>query len=664
MSPLRFTARLLAGFAFAALLLGASLAQAKDAYVLISGGGTPSGNNYSQYLQARAYVKYMHENFPKDSVWVFFGAGNVTGKPPVLSDVVKVEKDPDDGSRRTIYLPGALPDNRPARRADIVNAFRNEILPAVSNGGTLYLLVGDHGSPSGSGSAPDDVGESVITLFSWDRDVNHPNGWRSYRGEDLGVAELRRLLMGGLGKGKVVFAMSQCYSGGFHYLGLPRAAKPNPTWFSDRPAWVDAIEVPKNLPRAAGFTATDERTVASGCTPDVDSNRWAGYERYLPEQLVGLDLFTLEPSGTRRWSFHEAHVEATKVDQTIDKPRSTSEAYLELWARTLERMEEDDVTAAVRPHLEAFSKALDGTTPPQSDNADFIARQAQFQSFLDAMVESNPATKDLLTASREELQKVISGGSRSAGGRQPPGRQRAPGGTPATSGGNDRMLDTSVATDLFTRQILPAWRAAIDAGEVPDLSPAIIAFERDVLHLDEFKAHPNASANVTGRGSNPRSAVYWHAGYGNPATFDDARAREIEEWARERQRRITEWGRESNDEKVHVSAEIYAMSMPGMRRQDTEDKSKEGPDKEGEDDGEKENKDKDEENPGAEEQRPGQPGNSGRRSSRPDRKTAAERVYFYREVLAAWQFLLVINEKPALARLAELTRLERTPLRR
>src|SRR5688572_12778593 len=71
-------------------------AHARDAYVVISGGGTPSDNNYSQYLQARAYSEYLRANFPKNSIWMFFGAGNATGKPPVLSDVVKVEKDKDE----------------------------------------------------------------------------------------------------------------------------------------------------------------------------------------------------------------------------------------------------------------------------------------------------------------------------------------------------------------------------------------------------------------------------------------------------------------------------------------------------------------------------------------------------------------------------------------
>jgi hypothetical protein len=44
------------------------------------------------------------------------------------------------------------------------------------------------------------------------------------------------------------------------------------------------------------------------------------------------------------------------------------------------------------------------------------------------------------------------------------------------------------------------------------------------------------------------------------------------------------------------------------------------------------------------------------------REIAAERVLFYRRVLAAWEFLITMNERPALARLRELMELERTPM--
>jgi hypothetical protein len=51
-------------------------------------------------------------------------------------------------------------------------------------------------------------------------------------------------------------------------------------------------------------------------------------------------------------------------------------------------------------------------------------------------------------------------------------------------------------------------------------------------------------------------------------------------------------------------------------------------------------------------------------SPRPlSRRTAAERVWLHRRVLAAWQFLLAMEAKPALAELETLLALERTELR-
>lgn len=43
-------------------------------------------------------------------------------------------------------------------------------------------------------------------------------------------------------------------------------------------------------------------------------------------------------------------------------------------------------------------------------------------------------------------------------------------------------------------------------------------------------------------------------------------------------------------------------------------------------------------------------------------KIAAERVLFYRRVLAAWAFLDTMKDSDALAKVVQLTQLERTPL--
>jgi hypothetical protein len=45
------------------------------------------------------------------------------------------------------------------------------------------------------------------------------------------------------------------------------------------------------------------------------------------------------------------------------------------------------------------------------------------------------------------------------------------------------------------------------------------------------------------------------------------------------------------------------------------------------------------------------------------RKTAAERVLFYRRVLAAWEFLIALQAEPALSELKTLIELESLPVR-
>lgn len=78
---------------------------------MLSGGVSPWANNYSQYLQARAVVSWLEQNYPHDSVWAFFGAGNVEGREPIFCDVRRLEL---RGSRgEETWLPGFISRNRP-----------------------------------------------------------------------------------------------------------------------------------------------------------------------------------------------------------------------------------------------------------------------------------------------------------------------------------------------------------------------------------------------------------------------------------------------------------------------------------------------------------------------------------------------------------------------
>ncbi len=568
---------------------------ARDAFVLLSGGGTEMDNNYSQYLQARAMAEFFDRNYPSNSVWTFFGAGNVAGARPVFSDVYRQVR--RDGVLIDSWLPGTLPRNRPATRGEFLPALRNEILPAVADGGTLYLFVGDHGSRSSGRNS-----ESLIVLWGIYRDEVSEHGWSQSDDESLGVTELRRVLAAGIGRGRVVFCMTQCHAGGFHYLAVPREMPADAAWFTVVPAWARSRPPPVSM-RAAGFAATDEFSLASGCDPSPDPDEWAGYERYLPECLLGMNLSTRERTGDGLPSFAEAHAAATLVDRTIDKPRSTSEQYLERWAALIEThlQGESHLTAKVKTAVADYDRTVNGRTPKVADAA-FQERQAAFRCFIQKLAQQNDADF-LLTDTRAELEDAVrSPEAMDAMDDSPPPRPR-------------RRTQR-----LWTRIVRPAWQAAVESNTATGIPAGAAQFENYLLDQEDRGVN-----YFFGDGSDMQDDVFWQAGYGHPQTLDPARAETIALWAEERNDKILAWAKASGDEEVRNAAGRLAQFMSN------EDTNTDATDL-------------------AEKARM--------------KATAAERTLFYRRVLAAWEFLIAVNDRPALARLRELTELERTPLPR
>jgi hypothetical protein len=585
---------------------------ARDAFVLISGGDSPFENNYSQYLQARAVATSFERNYPLDSVWIFFGAGNIQGEPPVFGDVRhKVQR---DGLTLDSWLPGSLNRNRPAKREVILRAFREEILPAVADGGTLYLFVGDHGErPRGEGR------ESLINLWTLERDPQSERRWRSNDKETLGVTELRRTLVQGLGKGRVVFCMTQCHAGGFHYLGVPRAMTPNPKWFTMVPDWA-APKEQTAFPQVAGFAACDEFSPAAGCDPAPNADEWAGYERFVPERLFGIDMFTMAPAGEPLHSFAEAHVSATLVDRTIDNPYSTSEQYLERWANLVETRlsKEPNVTAKVKKAVAAYQRTVDGAMPKGSDQA-FRERQTLFRRFIEKLIDQNPGVKELLrTGTRKDLEEAIDPKSRAQdqdAPRQPTAQQQRQG-RRRGGGASPEMRK------LWNETVRPAWAAVVESNQATNVLGGALDFEKYLLG-QEAEGRDYFFAR---RGGSLQEEVFWHSGYSDPRTVDLEKAEAVARWGVERRKKILAWAKSEDDNALRDAAEKLLQSRPQRRP-----------------------------NP--------PPENPSHISPEPvSEETAAERTLFYRRVLAAWEFLLAVNERPALVRLRDLTELERTAL--
>ena len=135
----------------------------------------------------------------------------------------------------------------------------------------------------------------------------------------LSVRDLKQSLAS-IHSDKKIFAMTQCYSGGFHQLSVER--DDDGYYFAN--------------PNVCGFSATTEDETASGCTPNVDGPHYQGYERYLAEALTGIDVVTGKKIGEPAKTLSEAHYHAAAIDQTNDVPLSTSDYFLRKWASTLE----------------------------------------------------------------------------------------------------------------------------------------------------------------------------------------------------------------------------------------------------------------------------------------------------------------------------------------
>ena len=574
---------------------GARLARAdtsRDAFVLLSGGGTPATNNYSQYLQAQAIAGFFERECPPERSWIFFGSGNRPDAPPVLGDVRRELK--RDGRLVESWLPGTLPRNRTATRESFLRALREEILPVVRGGGTLYLFIGDHGELAGTR----DQRESAITMWQLKSSRRRAGEWYTDDKEILGVAELRQVLAAGLGEGRVVFGMTQCHSGGFHELAVAKEMTPPREWFVGSPPVWAATGASRLRLHAAGFTATDEASPAAGCDADPDPERWAGYERFLPEALLGFDLMTGASKGAGVTSLAAAHERATLVDRTIDKPRATSEHYLEAWARLIETRiaRELRISPAVRQALLVYERAVD-RGEVMADAPGLRERQAQFARFTAQLAADVPAAAGLLrSGNRNALETAL----RERGERGP------------ARGRRGNVADVRRA---WTVTLRPAWKAAVLGGQVDARLGAALDFERRLLKLEDdgrdFLLPRGGSADAL------RNEIYWRSTYAEPAKFNAATADAVSRWGAGRRAGIVAWAQASADPQIQAAA---ALVGPG-------------------------------------------PVFAGEPPRPLSRRTAVERVLFYRRVLAAWEFLVTLQADAPLAELETLIALERQPVR-
>ena len=384
-----------------------------DALVIISGGGTPFINEHSHYLQARALLDNLAPRFPSNAVWVFFGAGNRSGSPALYSDTHRQVVTAAGQTDR--WEPGFLPGNRPATREAILRTLRDEVCPVIHDGGTLFLLVGDHGHLSRT-SRP----ESQIVLWQFDpKPMAASEPWSIDTLQVLGAGELFQALSG-RGLGRVVFSMSQCFSGGFHQLFEPGIA---------------------------GFSSTDGQSIAAGCVaaPEV---AWSGYARVFPEALTGrrLDDGTVLHAGLE--SLNAAHALASLADLTLDLPQASSEVFLVNWLLQHPACAQQGLPRQL----------LDGVGPAPEFLQSLAASYTAFIRQLEGRAEA-PAQGDLYSSPYAALEALDAAASDPSPRATPTPAQRA-----------------------AWLTIRPHWKAALlKSDPAPPESPSVRAFELGLI---------------------------------------------------------------------------------------------------------------------------------------------------------------------------------------
>jgi hypothetical protein len=251
--------------------------------------------------------------------------------------------------------------------------------------------------------------------------------------------------------------------------------------------------------------------------------------------------------------------------------------------------------------VDRFQRIVDGESAEVTDAA-FVALQTRTERFVAALVEQNPTSAKLLReGTRAELEAAIGPKAGNAGG----GGRRG--------GGPENIRK------LWTDTIRPAWKAALVAKKVVGVPEEARAFE---LHLIGLEEKNPARIFLPGDRDAVRNELFWRSGYAIPAQTNLAKAKAVTRWEAGRRAAIIAWARTAPDDKVQAAAVTWGGSVRPATSQRPAD---EGPP------------------PAA-------------------RKEALQRALFYRRVQAAWAFLIAVDERVALDRLAALRALEESPL--
>jgi thiol-disulfide isomerase/thioredoxin len=256
--------------------------------LLVNGGGWPEINYASHVAHLREVVSLLtRAGVEPARISILSGDGNDPAE-----DLAVREPDPErfwmlagTPSERRLREPTRFESStvpgfalRPATLAELRGWFKTTGA-RLRDGDTLLLYVTDHGQNS-----PRDVLETRIVLWGKDASVS--------------VRELRDLLRALRPGVRVVSLMSQCFSGGFAWLGHK-----------------DGDALPE--PNVCGYFSSRYDTKAHGCYAELSGSNEVGHS------------FAFLRALARTGSFDDAHRAVLVTDSTPDVPLRTSDLWLQ-----------------------------------------------------------------------------------------------------------------------------------------------------------------------------------------------------------------------------------------------------------------------------------------------------------------------------------------------
>jgi hypothetical protein len=309
----------------------AGLAEAKDHFVTIGGGYSPTGNQVSLeknvLFMQNVLASKRPDHPPHD---IYFADGNdpdrdVHYRDPdfetnvplarrMLAEILG-ETDSMDFTYRNHEIPN---ETGPAEKETLAARFR-QLASELQSGDRLIVYATGHGGEArggrggglrrrggagGRGRNPYNT-----TLYTW--------------GDDrISASEFSDWLSGFRTDVNVVLVMVQCHSGGFAHTIFEQANASQPLALHAR----------------CGFFSQVHDRVAAGCTPDVDEADYQEYSSFFLAALAGKTRAGAELTGVDydkngQVSFSEAHAYAVIASDTIDIPITTSDAFLRTYSR-------------------------------------------------------------------------------------------------------------------------------------------------------------------------------------------------------------------------------------------------------------------------------------------------------------------------------------------